>query len=505
MLRLTVMTVGGIRIATRGDMTRPPPGRRGVSRRGFITQVTAGGLGLLGCRARRGNPQSDVDAGSSSDGASTGPTSADVIVVGAGMAGVAAARAIFDAGKSVIVLEARDRIGGRIHSDHRWPDVAAELGASWIHGSTGNPLVPLAMAAGATTVATNYDSQSIFATAGQQLTGAALSSLQSTFDQVDRAVRSLVRQRMNDGQPDVSLGELLTNVLAGLTLTADQLAYVQWMYASEIEDDFAADIGQLSAFYYDEGADLIGPDLLLLDGYDQIVTPLAAPLDIRLQTVVDKIDYTAPGSISIHTAGGAVYQCTRCVCTLPLGVLKAGSVEFDPELPMSKQQAIDRLGMGRMHKAIMRFPDVFWSDSEVLSYVSQPPGELAWSLSMARYPGAAPVVIAFHAGTHADQVEAMTADDLAAYLLARVRKMWPSAPAPVEVLAARWGADPFSLGAYSYLAVGSTANDRSTLAAPVANQLFFAGEATHVDSPAMVHGAYLSGRREATNVLMTFA
>src|SRR5262249_21993285 len=157
-------------------------------------------------------------------------------------------------------------------------------------------------------------------------------------------------------------------------------------------------------------------------------------------------DYGAPDSISISTVGGGIYHCKRCVCTLPLGVLKSGSVKFDPALPLSKSQAIDRLGMGKMHKAIMRFPDVFWSNSEVLSYVSQPPGELAWSLSMAKYPGAAPVVVVLHAGTHADRVEAMNAADQSAYLLARVRTMWPSAPAPVEVLSSQWGADPFSLG-----------------------------------------------------------
>src|SRR5215468_9884821 len=188
-------------------MTKRPPWR--MSRRGFITQVTAGALGLLGCSAKR-DPDGP-DAGLGSDGGPSGPTSADVIVIGAGMAGLAAARAIFDAGKSVIVLEARDRIGGRIHSDHRWPDVAAEIGASWIHGSTGNPLVPLAMAAGATTVPTNYDSQAIFATAGQQLTGSALASLQSRFDQVDSAVRSTVRQMMKSGQMDVSLSSVVTS------------------------------------------------------------------------------------------------------------------------------------------------------------------------------------------------------------------------------------------------------------------------------------------------------
>jgi monoamine oxidase len=290
--------------------------------------------------------------------------------------------------------------------------------------------------------------------------------------------------------------------LSGLTLTAAELAYIQWMYVSEVEDDFAGNIGQLSGFYYDEGADLVGPDLLFPQGYDQIVVPIASPLDIRLQTVVSTISYGIPDAITIGTSAGT-YQCKRCICTLPLGVLKAGSVHFDPALPAAKTQSIGRLGMGRMHKAIARFPDAFWTGSEVVSYVSQPPGELAWNLSLASYPGAAPVLVAFHAGSKADEIEAMGTSQLTDYLLARLRTIWPTAPAPVEVMSSQWGADPFSLGCYSYLAVGANASDRSTLATSVGSQLFFAGEATHVDSPAMVHGAYLSGKREANNVLLS--
>jgi monoamine oxidase len=294
----------------------------------------------------------------------------------------------------------------------------------------------------------------------------------------------------------------VASVLGSLTLTADELAYVQWMYASEIEDDFAGNLDQLSAFFYDEGASLVGPDLLFPGGYDQIITPMAAPLDIRLNTVVSKINYGTPDSITISTSTGD-YQCKRCVCTLPLGVLKAGSVQFEPALPAEKTQAIARLGMGKMHKALVRFPQVFWSNAHILSLVSQPPGELAWSLSMARYPGAAPVLVALHTGAKAVEVEAMTIPQLTDYLMMRLRKTWPTAPAPVEVLSSQWGADPFSLGCYSYLAVGATSTDRSALATSVSAQLFFAGEATHVDSPAMVHGAYLSGTREANNVLET--
>jgi len=185
----------------------------------------------------------------------------------------------------------------------------------------------------------------------------------------------------------------------------------------------------------------------------------------------------------------------RAIVTVPLGVLKAGAIAFDPPLPGTKRQAIERLGFGLLDKVVLAFEEPFWPQSaDLLGLVGteQPVGDLVNGLSFA----GAPLLIGIRGGAAARSCEALS--DREAVDEVRVAM---DAPEPTGALVTRWAADPYARGSYSFLAVGSSPADLHALAEPVGERLLFAGEATHEEFFATVHGAYMSGVREAERIL----
>jgi len=199
---------------------------------------------------------------------------------------------------------------------------------------------------------------------------------------------------------------------------------------------------------------------------------------------------------------GRLMSAAHGVKPLRLGVLKAGTVAFTPPLPAAKQKAIQRLGMGVLNKLYLRFPRRFWdADAELINYIPAQHGRWAESLNMAYYTDA-PVLLCFNAGIYGTATEALSDAEVVAAAMTSLRTIYGAdIPAPTAHLRTRWAADPYARGSYSFAAVGSSPADRDALAAPVGGRLFFAGEATYRDYPSTVHGAYLSGRRAAANIL----
>jgi monoamine oxidase len=196
------------------------------------------------------------------------------------------------------------------------------------------------------------------------------------------------------------------------------------------------------------------------------------------------------------------------VITLPVGVLKLGSVEFSPPLPGPKQAAIGRLGVGVLNKVYLRFPSAFWArdtkQADIIGIVSKNKGEWSESYDFSPHTGS-PDLLMFNAGAFGLAIEKWTDERIVTEAMAVLRRLFgASAPAPTAHIITRWGADPFAGGSYSHLAPGSTPADRDALAAPVGDRLFFAGEASSRAYPALVTGAYLSGLREGKRVARLF-
>jgi monoamine oxidase len=422
-----------------------------------------------------------------------------VIVVGAGVAGLAAARSLVDQGLKVIVVEARDRIGGRIWTNRAWPKLALDLGASWIHGVNGNPVAALARSGRISTVATDYDALWRYEPGAKELSDSADEALEERFEGLMERVEEEAAALRQPGNADGSLQAAFDRA-AGQRLSATDRRRLNYMLVSQVEHEYAADAAELSLLHWDQGDGFAGDDRLFPAGYDQITELLAKNLDIRLGQTVSRIAHGQRG-VEVTSSRGT-FSAAYALVTLPLGVLKRGSVSFDPPLPARKQQAIRRLGMGTLNKLYLRFPRAFWPEEpHLLGYIAEQRGAWAEWLNIQRYLKS-PVLLGFNAGSYARQLERRSDEAIVASAMEALRAMFGARiPEPEAALMTRWSSDPLAGGSYSFLATGATPADYDALAAPVANRLFFAGEATSRDYAATVHGALISGR-DAAELIM---
>ncbi|MBA3533286.1 MAG: FAD-dependent oxidoreductase [Ardenticatenales bacterium] len=426
--------------------------------------------------------------------------STEIIVIGAGAAGLSAARALHDKGRKVIVLEARDRIGGRVWTDRSWK-LPLDLGASWIHGMEGNPLTELARKHKIELAETDYDSMTLYDFKGDRVSEKDVEEVAEWYEEIMEQLKEAREALEEEDGDDISLREAFDEVLA----EEDEIEkwdrhaleyFINW----QIEQDYSTDTETLSFYYWDNDSEFDGEDALFPGGYDQIIKVLAQGLDIRLEHVVQKVEYHDEG-VRVATSQG-VFEAECVLVTLPLGVLKEGSVEFAPPLPKPKEKAIRKLGVGTLNKAYLRFPNVFWDkESEWLGYMSPRKGECTAFLNLYYYTQE-PILLCFNVGGYGKEIEKLPDQQLVAEAMKSLRAMYGSdVPTPEKALLTRWNADPFARGSYSYMATHATDEDPRALAAPVNNRLFFAGEATADDYPATVHGALLSGQREAKRIL----
>ena len=417
------------------------------------------------------------------------------IVIGAGLAGLAAARALQRAGHEVVVLEARERIGGRVWTHAPWADgLRLDLGATWIHGVQGNPLSALADAAQAERRLTDYDRAVIYHASGRRLSLREEQRLAETKARVFTALRQAQRGA------DASVRQTIEAALGTFAAASETGRFVDFILNADIEQEYAGDVERLSSHWYDHAREFAGGDALFVQGLGVLTDFLARDLPIEYGRIVEAIDWRrAP--VRIVTQDTA-FTADQVIVTLPLGVLQAERVRFLPVLPQAKRAAIKALGMGVLNKCYLRFPSVFWpAEADWLEYIA--PRAVAWTewLSLARVLDT-PMLLGFIAADRAIALEAWSDARIVADAMKTLRLIFGARiPDPTDVSITRWGADPFALGAYSYNALGTTPQMRTTLAAPLQNRVFFAGEATEREDFGTAHGAYRSGVRAAGEAL----
>jgi monoamine oxidase len=416
-----------------------------------------------------------------------------VVVVGAGMAGLAAATNLAKDGYRVIVLEARDRIGGRMRTD-RSMGCAVDLGASWVHGVKGNPLVDLARDAGARLSPTPYDAMLAFDRDGSKFDRAALIRTHFRLENLLSQATKEARQK----RADESLQKFLDRHAEAAKRSEPERRAFEFLSAlTEISD--GAPLDEVSARDADEYQENPGGDSLVVSGYDTIARHLARGLDIRTAVAVRKVNYERP-RIRIETTAGTL-EADRIVVTVPLGVLQEGKLEFIPKLPDARQAAIARLGMGLINKIAVRFPKAFWpAEPAIISYVGAKRGQYPLFVNLKHYADQ-PVLVCLVPPSFENALENLIEADARAGVLEALRKMFGSqVPEPEALLQTRWRADPWSRGAYSFDKLSASGEDRERLATPIDGRLFFAGEATHRTMYSTVHGAWLSGCRAAREI-----
>ena len=275
-------------------------------------------------------------------------------------AGLRAAEVLVAGGRRVIVLEARDRLGGRIRTDRSW-GVPVDLGASWIHGVKNNPIAALAAAEGITTEPVDYDSI-VYGADGRRRPDAALDDIEEQVAELLEAGRK--------GSPDTDepLRAALDRAIAAADLDPSERLDIEMGITESIEHEYATDTVDLSANHFDDGGDESGGDALFPGGYDQIVQAVARTVVVRFSHIVTSVDTSGDRAV-VDTSQGTFFA-TAVIVTVPLGVLKARAIEFLPPLPKSKLTAIARLGMGTLSKTCLRFASAFWpAEAELLDIV----------------------------------------------------------------------------------------------------------------------------------------
>ncbi|MBV9880649.1 MAG: FAD-dependent oxidoreductase [Gemmatirosa sp.] len=441
-------------------------------------------------------------------------TRCDVAVIGAGAAGLAAARALADAGRHVVVLEARDRIGGRVHTVHA-PGLASpiELGAEFVHG-TPHELWELIEAA-ALPVCDAVEEHLTF-------DGARIGGRESFSDEIGEVLGTLDDWLRQPERADQTFDALLEERFAAERFAdarAQARAYVEGFHAA-----VSARAGVRALARAEHASSGNDQAFRVIGGYAQVMDWLhagaGAPLDVWFSTRVRGVRWSRDGvHVDATNPDGepVVLGANACVVTLPLGVLAAGDVAFDPPLD-AKRDALAGIEAGHVVRIVLRFRRRFWesrdgvpnladdADPSCLSFVHVPGGDVPvwWTQRALRTP----VLVGWAGGSTALALRGHPPArriDVAVASLARTLGL-SEARVREELVSAHhhdWSADPFARGAYTFVhpdGMGAGA----ALAEPLGDALYFAGEHTVSDGDwGTVHGAIRSGRRAAAQVLAT--
>ena len=418
-----------------------------------------------------------------------------VLVIGAGLAGLAAAHRLQQLGHEVRVLEARDRIGGRIWTSTQWPDMPLDLGASWIHGVKGNPLTELADTLQAKRLPTSYARSVTYATSGKSLSP----EQERQLDELRKRIAQTLRKAQKT-DPDTSIRQALAPLYANPINTSEYSRLIDFLLSSEFETEYGGSADQLSAHWFDSSREFEGGDVLFAQGFHTLTEHLAKSLTIELGQVVTHIDWeTSPVQVTTHQGR---FVADKVLITVPLGVLKQATLQFTPALPDNKRQAINKLGVGVLNKCYLRFQEPFWPTN--VDWLEHIPAEHGHWTEWVSFHRAAqwPVLLGFNAADRGREIEGWSDARTVGDAMQTLRTVFgPTTPDPIDFQITRWARDPYAMGSYSYNALGATPKMRQDLARPLNQTLFFAGEATERDTFGTAHGAYYSGLSAANAIL----
>ncbi|KAL6511829.1 hypothetical protein OROGR_021426 [Orobanche gracilis] len=489
-----------------------------------------------------------------------------IIVVGAGPAGLTAARHLQRQGLIVTVLEARSRIGGRVFTDRSSLSVPIDLGASIITGVEADvaterrpdPSSLICAQLGLELTVLNSECPLYDTVTGQKVPADLDEALEAEYNSLldemellvaekgERAMKmsleegleyGLKRRRMNQSKRDdmetmpvdsqdnsVSFEMFSTdgkssNVQGFKTegLSPLERRVMDWHFA-HLEYGCAALLGKVSLPNWNQDdiyGGFGGAHCMIKGGYSAVVESLAEGICIHLDHVVTDISYLTKDcetnnklqkKVTVSTSNGKEFSGDAVLVTVPLGCLKAENINFSPPLPQWKYLSIKRLGFGILNKVVLEFPEVFWDDT--IDYFGATAGDrdqrgrcfMFWNV---KKTVGAPVLIALVVGKAAIDCQNIHSSDNVSHALLILRNLFgeDKVSDPVAAVVTDWGRDPYSYGAYSYVAVGSTGEDYDILGRPVENSLFFAGEATCKEHPDTVGGAMMSGLREAVRII----
>ena len=416
-----------------------------------------------------------------------------VIIVGAGVAGLSAAKDLLAAGWEVILLEARSRVGGRLYALPGPDGVPIDLGPEFLHGEARDVRD---LVSPARVVPEASESAKLFWRNELTEPGAVMERLEAHM------------KELRCTTPDRPVAELFSRLNLSALDEAELRNFIEGFQTVDV--NFASQCALRAEAELSEDSETLGR---LLDGYASILPALTAGwrqhLHLHLDTRVKRVRWAA-GSVTVEAdgpLGPVTFSADRAVFTLPPPVL-AEKPTFEPDIPETRKAA-RFLPMGFVHKVVCVLKEPLWdTEGKDISFVHSP--GLLFGIRWIWTLHARPLLVCWTAGARAGQLnglgrEAVIERALADTATALKRPLQEIKAAVDQSFYHDWVADPFSRGGYTYVRVGG-ADSRARLARPVENTLFFAGEATATDgSPGTVHGALRTGKRAAREVLESAA
>ena len=444
-----------------------------------------------------------------------------VVVIGAGMAGLAAAKHLSNLGHDVVVLEAGDRPGGRVDTrEFAGPDgkmIPVDLGGSILSGSNGNPLCVIAKQLGLQSHVVQSECD-LYDESGEQVDKDTDEAVETTFNHLLEKISQHRLTLDRDVANRSSFGkELERRVNSELSRHPSEFRtqakdIYNWHIANlEFANASRARELSLMQWDHDDAYDFSGDHVVVRGGNVKFIEALAQGLRIwygHRVTGVTRGESVGSTGVIIHCGASVDIVADVCIVTASLGVLKRDVINFVPGLPWQKLQSIQNLGFGVLNKVILVFPTVFWNaERDTFGFVQHSTcdrGRYFLTYSFDKEEGHN-VLIALCAGDAGFEVElhdpTEVVADLMRYLRNTFQKNGVVVPDPISSYITRWRKEEDVYGSYSSCSRMTTGRDYDVMATPVGN-IHFAGEATSRQYPATLHGAFLSGMREAGRIAM---
>ncbi len=421
----------------------------------------------------------------------------DVVIIGAGISGLACAQALKNAGKNVVVLEAKERIGGRLHSIN-YEDETFDLGASWIHGIDNNPIWEIAQNNEIETAIFNYIGSDFFHENGQVFTAQE----KQKFVEYIQCIEKLFLESKQDSAQN-ALIEILDNLETNsLSFSANQLKELLYSYFEKFANDpFATELNQLSTQFQKYEGYFEGDEVIFPQGYSQILNALCKDIAIKTNVKVSQI-ILENNTVKIIDAHNTEYLASKVVVSVPLGVLKKDLIKFVPELPKQHQNAISEMGFGSFNKVFFELEDSLnlEANSDSNSFYYWVNGTWFNILDLSKIYNK-PIYLMLFGGAQSEFIDRATDVDVWDFIYKNLNTSLINLPIkPKRIFITRWGADEFNYGSFSFPAIGHSESLVATLNEPVEDRIFFTGEHCSLEYAGTVHGAYLNGLETAEKI-----